>query len=345
MKYILFCTNSYSFGILSPFVEIFKRKKYEWIWYLDKKIHNIFPHKNQKFTTKISDLILFNSDVILVPGNEVPHYLRGVKAQIFHGFAGEKKGHFRIREYFDIYLTQGPYFTKKFNKLKKIHKNFEVKETGWSKLDYLFDKKFIFEKSKLIKEYKVKKIILYAPTFSPKLTSADYILPEINKIAQENPSLLFLIKFHPLMHEKFIRLAKEIDAKNKNVLLVKDQNILKSLSVSDLLISDTSSSIYEFLLLDKPVISFKNISKNIHWQDFSKTNQLKSLIDNNLSLDPFKENRKFIFHNYHPYNDGRSSERIIDSINEYINNFGVPNARKLSLYRKIKIYLKFRFNN
>ena len=63
------------------------------------------------------------------------------------------------------------------------------------------------------------------------------------------------------MHEKFIKFTKEIDSKNKNVILVKDQNILKSLSVSDLLISDTSSSIYEFLLLDKPVISFKNISK------------------------------------------------------------------------------------
>ena len=37
--------------------------------------------------------------------------------------------------------------------------------------------------------------------------------------------------------------------------------------MADILISDTSSVIYEFLLLDKPTISFNNISKNIQWLD------------------------------------------------------------------------------
>ena len=55
--------------------------------------------------------------------------------QRFATFIDEKKGHFRIRKYFDLYLTQGPFFTKKFNELKKKFKNFEVVETGWPKLD------------------------------------------------------------------------------------------------------------------------------------------------------------------------------------------------------------------
>ena len=29
--------------------------------------------------------------MIFVPGNEVPHFIRGVKTQVFHGLAGEKK--------------------------------------------------------------------------------------------------------------------------------------------------------------------------------------------------------------------------------------------------------------
>ena len=341
MKYILFCTNSYSFDILSPFVEIFKKKKYEWIWYIDKKIYNFFPFIDQNFTLKISDLIKYNSDVILVPGNEVPHYLKGVKVQLFHGFAGEKKGHFRIRNYFDIYLTQGPYFTNKFNILKKKYKNFEVKETGWSKLDCLFMNKFKEERSKLLEEYRAQKIKLYAPTFSPKLTSANYILPEIDRIAKENSNFLFLIKFHPLMEKKFINICNEIEHKRKNVILITDQSIFNSLCIDDLLISDTSSCIYEFLLLDKPVISFKNISKNILWDNFSEINKLRSLIDNNLKNDPFYANRKIIFDNYHPYNDGESAKRMINSINDYIKNYGIPNCRRLSWYRKIKIYLKF----
>ena len=60
MKYILFCTNSYSFDILSPFVEIFKKKKYEWIWYIDKKIYNFFPFIDQNFTLKIIKNLMIN---------------------------------------------------------------------------------------------------------------------------------------------------------------------------------------------------------------------------------------------------------------------------------------------
>tara|TARA_B000000441_G_C21747589_1_gene359078 strand:- start:1340 stop:1900 length:561 start_codon:yes stop_codon:yes gene_type:complete len=186
MKYILFCTNTYSFGILSPFIDIFKKKNYNWVWYVDKKIEHFFPFPNDKYTSKISDLILFKSDVILVPGNDVPHYLRGVKTQVFHGFAGEKKGHFRIRDYFDLYLTQGPYFTSKFNSLKKLHGNFEVIQTGWPKFDKMFKNKtkLTQEKYKILKKYDVQNIVLYAPTFSPSLTSAELIIPEIIRIAK-----------------------------------------------------------------------------------------------------------------------------------------------------------------
>ena len=37
-------------------------------------------------------------------------YLPGVKIQVFHGYAAEKKDHWIIRRYFDTYFTQGPYF-------------------------------------------------------------------------------------------------------------------------------------------------------------------------------------------------------------------------------------------
>ena len=40
----------------------------------------------------IKELKKYNSDAIFVCGNAVPHYLKGVKTQVFHGFAGEKKG-------------------------------------------------------------------------------------------------------------------------------------------------------------------------------------------------------------------------------------------------------------
>ncbi len=112
MKTTLFCKNPYAFGILKPLNDELICKNHSVIWYIPKDILEKFPFKEEcSFTTNIQDINDFNNDVIIVPGNEVPHYLRGVKVQVFHGLAGEKKGHFRIRKYFDLYLTQGPYFT------------------------------------------------------------------------------------------------------------------------------------------------------------------------------------------------------------------------------------------
>ena len=129
MKFILFCLNDYSFSILNPIKEVLVKRNYNFIWYVAPKLKNKFPFKNDKFTSSYRKLKSYKSDVIFAPGNEVPFFLRGLKTQIFHGLAGEKKGHFRIRDYFDLYLTQGPYFTNRFLELKKKHKNFDVIET------------------------------------------------------------------------------------------------------------------------------------------------------------------------------------------------------------------------
>ena len=83
MKTILFCMNPYSFGILEPIVHILKEKNYEYIWFVRSEILDKFPFQNQRFTSNIEDLVHFNSDAIFVPGNEVPHYLRGVKTHEF----------------------------------------------------------------------------------------------------------------------------------------------------------------------------------------------------------------------------------------------------------------------
>jgi hypothetical protein len=123
MKFILFCLNDYAFSILVPIKHVLLKKKHEFIWYVAPKIKSNFPYKTDNYTSSYSELKFYKSDVIFAPGNEVPYFLRGLKTQVFHGLAGEKKGHFRIRQYFDLYLTQGPYFTDRFLKLKKKPRN------------------------------------------------------------------------------------------------------------------------------------------------------------------------------------------------------------------------------
>jgi hypothetical protein len=330
--------NPYSFGILEPVMQVLKEKNYEFIWFVRTAILEKFPHQDQRFTSKIEDLVHFNSDAIFVPGNEVPHYLRGVKTQVFHGLAGEKKGHFRIRNYFDLYLTQGPYFTRWFSKAANKHKDFSVVETGWPKLD-IYGKelhKYDPDKLSLLKKYSAKKIILYAPTFSPSLTSAPHLLSQIEELALEKEYLI-VIKFHDLMAKNLIDSYKKLSMSFKNVLFIEERNIIKYLLIADLMISDTSSVVYEFLLLDKPVITFKNNSLAINWDNLLSFNGLVKSVVRNLLEDPFKEQRLKVLKEYHPYTDGNSAKRMVEAVEEYIKRNGVPEKRLISWFRRYKI--------
>jgi len=342
MSAVLFCNLPYAFSILKPLRDELKKRKLEYIWYVPIELISIFPYTKEPMTSEIKEIELFKSDMIFVPGNDLPWYLNGVKVQIFHGLAGEKKGHFRIRDYFDLYLTQGPYFTKRFEELANKHKNFLVKETGWCKLDKLYtkDKKIKEKKKELLQKSGAKKIILYAPTFSPSLSSATKLHDEIIKLSYRDDYLV-VIKFHDKM-DREIQKSYE-DKKSKKLLILKDDDISNSLKFADVMISDTSSVVYEFLLLDKPVVTLDSHSENILWEDIDNPKVLEKKIDDIFTgIDEFKDKRTEIIRLYHPYSDGESASRMVDAVLEYIEKFGVSKKRKVSISRKISMIKKYK---
>ena len=237
-----------------------------------------------------------------------------------------------------MYLTQGPYFTRWFSKAASKHKDFSVLETGWPKLDVYGNElhKYDSDKLTLLKKFKAKKIILYAPTFSPSLTSAPYLLTQIEELAKSKEYLI-VIKFHDLMAENLIDSYKKLSMSLENVLFIEERNIIKYLLIADLMISDTSSVVYEFLLLDKPVITFKNNSLAINWDNLLSFNGLVKSVARNLLEDPFKEQRLKVLKEYHPYTDGNSAKRMVEAVEEYIKRNGVPEKRLISWFRRYKI--------
>lgn len=338
MKTILFCANPYAFGILNPLNLELQSQGHDILWYVPSRIAKSFPFLNANQTDSIKKLYEYQSDAIFVPGNEVPHYLRGVKVQVFHGLAGEKVGHFRIRNYFDLYLTQGPYFTGPFKAFEKKYKNFVVKETGWCKLDTLFQhhEEYLQERTELLKQHNKKNLILYAPTFSPSLTSTAKAKDAIFELADTENIYLF-IKFHDLMNPAVAESYHQAAATRRNVKIVEDRNILKSLIMSDVMISDTSSVVYEYILLNKPVITINSFSKNINWCNIEKPEGLRAALQQELTEDRYREKRHETIRQYHPYTDGKSSARMITAVEDYIRHYGVPEKRKLNLYRRFKI--------
>ncbi len=341
MRSVLFCNWPYAIGMLSPIADELSKRNLEYIWYIPTSIDVQLLAENEKFTQSVKDLHEYNPCAIFVPGNQVPWYLSGVKTQIFHGMAAEKKGHFRIRDYFDLYLTQGPYFTKRFESLAAKYKNFSVTQTGWAKLDALFlkiDKNV--ELDNIFPKRLSDKILLYAPTFSPSLCSAKNLKKSLKDLS-ETSDLNVLVKFHDKMDSDIIAEYQKLESVNFKIS--NEKNITKLMQLSDAMLSDTSSVVYEFLLLGKPVFTYKSKAEKTYWYNSNKPKKLFNCIKSSFETNFSNFTPQDFINSYHPYQDGLSAKRNVDAVLEYIEKEGVPLQRKLPLHRKVKLYKSFKY--
>lgn len=342
MKLLFYISKSYSYSIIKPIVKYLeKHQKHQIAFYLFYWTVNEFP--DEWLSYEVFELpeqaIEFKPDFVIAPGNFVDFRIPGLKVQLFHGLGIEKESHFKIRPYFDIYFTSGPYVTQRYKRLQRSHKNFIIRETGWTKIDYILsypkkDLKAIFN----IPEN--KKIILYAPTFSPKMQSAYDLLPIIPDIIRKDE--FWLIKFHELMENRTIRIFKNYITKNCQI--IDNPDITPYLHAADVLISDTSSVVYEFMILDKPVITFKTISRFDKGINIQEPSELRESIDRCLK-DPFeyKHNRTLHLNDVNPYKDGKISERIITNLEDIFNTGIKPEKKRhVNFFRKMKILNKTR---
>lgn len=337
MRIVLFCENKYAVGILYPLQKYASKEGgNDVLWYIHQKKIPSFPLKDKvKWTNSIQEVYDFSPEAIFVPGNIVPYYLPGVKVQVFHGYAAEKKDHWVIRRYFDTYFTQGPYFTNNFRRLAAKYKDFEVVETGWTKQDWILANLHTFDKEKetLLKQYNREKMVLYAPTFSPSMTSLPFLKEALLKLAREK-DILLLLKFHPLTRQEWIDEYKELAAQTENIIWIDDFNVTKYQLMSDVMISDTSSTVYEFLLLNKPVITFRTIAKDIYWYDIQDAALLSEAFEKVQFDQSCINKRRWVIENYDPYLDGQVCHRMLEAVRDYIKRNGVPPKRRLNLWRK-----------
>ncbi|WP_321478897.1 CDP-glycerol glycerophosphotransferase family protein [uncultured Bacteroides sp.] len=344
MRIVLFCENKYAIDIVYPIhQEASHSQENNLLWYVDnRKIPNFPFSESVKYTNSIQDIFDFSPEVIFVPGNIVPYYLPGVKVQIFHGYAAEKKDHWIIRRYFDTYFTQGPFFTKGFSALAKKYKDFEVVETGWTKQDWIKEHLHAFDEERelILSQHQRKQIVLYAPTFSPSLTSLPHMKEALIRLVREK-DIVVLLKFHPLTKQEWVEEYKLLAEQEEHIVWIDDFNVTKYQLISDVMISDTSSTVYEFLLLNKPVVTFRTISKDIYWTNIVEVDQLSDAFENVQHDKDAIKKRQWIVENYDPYLDGKVCKRMLEAAADYIHRHGVPKERKLNLWRKYTSIKKF----
>lgn len=307
----------------------------EMLWYVHAPKIQDFPLDSKvRWTNSMQEVYDFSPEAIFVPGNIVPYYLPGVKIQVFHGYAGEKKGHWVIRHYFDTYFTQGPHFTERFRRLAAKYGNFEVLETGWPRQDWVKENwnAFLPDRDALLEKYGKKYIVLYAPTFSPSLTSLPVMEEPLKELAAKK-DVLILIKLHPLTRQEWVDAYRKLAGEIDNILFMSDTSVAKYQLISDIMISDTSSVIYEFLLKDKPVITYRVSADRKYWKDIDDASLLCDAFDQALA-DEYKDLRKWYVENYDPYLDGKVAHRMLEGARDYIRRHGVPKCRKVNLWRK-----------
>jgi len=338
LKWLFFVTKPYSFSILEPIQQAITESDYGIVkWFSASSATNYScPGDQLKSNEEVSD---YNPDAVIVPGNIVPHFWPGLKVQIFHGLDEEVKGFYNITGFFDLYCTTGPVMTGKFSTLAKNKKHFLVRETGWPKLDPIYNNKWNFgdQKDRLISQYQLSPglpVILYAPTFPSKYTSAPDLLGSIRQLQKHDYN--WIIKFHSLMDESIKEKYKKLD--NNNFRIVDELNILPIMAGSDIMITDTSSVAYEFLHFDRPLITYQAIARREKGIDIQDPSELSSAIERSLNnLDEFSGNRETCLKDIHPYSDGNSSNRVLKGIAEILAD-GLQNDLKQKPQNIIRKY-------
>ncbi|MDQ2044684.1 CDP-glycerol glycerophosphotransferase family protein [Pseudoalteromonas sp. 20-92] len=329
-KYLFFVNLSYSFNVLRPIEHEIKKRGGSVAWFIPTGSEaEGFLQPDDYQLLNIKEVKEYNANATLAPGNVIPHFFPGIKVQVFHGFDSGKKNKFNIRGFFDLYCTQGPNITQGFNDINDG--TCDVVETGWSKLDPLFT-----EHKDIALYQSDKPTILYAPTFSPKLTSTYKLYPYI-KALLKTQNWQWIVKLHPKATSEEIEMYKSLACENLTFITTGD--VIPILQATDIILSDTSSIIIEFALQEKVAVAFNNRKPKDWMINFSNEADLESTLISAFQKDEHTlEKVKQYCDSVHPYRDGKSSVRVLGAINNLICSGTSHLKRKpLNLLRKFKI--------
>ncbi|MBL4852077.1 MAG: CDP-glycerol glycerophosphotransferase family protein [Gammaproteobacteria bacterium] len=334
-RHLFFITQNYSYSILRPLQHAIRVRGGEVAWLLaGKELNYDYLRDDEHRIYSIEEAINYAPAACYAPGDIVPYMIPGVKVSVFHGFnVAGKKNKFKIRGFFDLFCTQGADTTQPFQALADKHKSFRVVETGWPKLDTLFSNAGQDKSNE-------KPTILYSSTFSERLTSAPYLISTIKQLAAKS-NWHWLITLHPKMKPEMVAAYKAIQS--DNLRYIESDDLIPVLLQADVMLCDTSSIMYEFLLTQKPVVTFKNKVRSSYFLNTNNVDEIESLITQALSKpEELMRSIKHYSAIIHPHRDGKSSDRVLDAVEWFLSEGHKGLKQKyLSPLRRYKIRRKF----
>jgi len=298
----------------------------------NKKLYGQFLY----FINCIKQLYLINTSrvVILQDNNYVVSKFKRkgvIVLQVWHACGAIKKfGNVIERQYsinnYDYVLATSSYWQDPYSQAFGIEPS-HVLPIGMPRTDKLFKEDIVAEKrAKMLSRYPQlagKKVILYAPTFRGNIYKGFSTIPfDAKKMIDElGEDYVVLYKYHPLLGNVML-------AKNDRIINMNHIDVHTLFCVSDYLISDYSSVVFDFMILEKPLIFFTPDLKSYieevgTFVDIEKLGCpvcydeeaiIKCIQNNDFSDSHIKELKDTFF----DMQDGKSTERVAAFLKEQI---------------------------
>lgn len=315
-NYLFLVSQNYGFPILRPLQDAIRARGDRVAWFFDNPACRIYLRGNEIELGTVEEVFDFDPVAVFACDEHMYHFFPGVKVQLFRGFDVEKprgrSDHYRISGMFDLYCVNDTSAMPAFRKLAQHYRSFRVVETGWPKLDSFFG-----SDGKLPVVHNDLPVILYSSTFTKWITSTPYLYDEIERLVTER-EWRWIITFHPEMATDVMERYRKL-ARYTNVAFYDGDDNVAILKKADVMLCDTSSIIYEFMYLDRPVVTFRNAVPGDCIIDINDPALLEGALET--ALQRPKQLMKSIrakMDEIHPQRDGHSSQRVLHAVDEFI---------------------------
>lgn len=351
-NYIMFCTNSGKGYFCNPkyiYEELIKlnKKDMRYIWCFKDKINYEGLNNNNTIICKYHSLKYYyykiRSGIYIsnsIEGNEVPKKKKQIRIQTWHGGGSYKKVALSEKGKSKIFKKRTEENIKNTNLFISsskvftdiIRDNFQyngnVLECGMPRNDILFNEsKKIELKQKILSQYNIQEdtlLVLYAPTWrydESKLEKIDFLELKKHIKLRFNKEVVILYRAH--FHMSKCNELNVIDVSNY-------EDMQELLIASDVLISDYSSSIWDYSFLYRPCFLFcpdldyyiekRGFVIDIWRWGFPVAKNNKELIKEIDEFDNEKFRNNMVKHHemLGSYETGNSTKQVVNYINEII---------------------------
>ena len=289
-------------------------------------------------TLSEEDLVAFRPDVVImaeaVAGRLRQRMPRALFIHTRHGLASKKHAYKGANE--SDYLCVTSHAMKNWYLQNGAHPRRDFWVIGYLQMDPIF-RGVTLPLPENLRIEPGRKVVLFAPTWNPQLSAAPMLGEDFaRRIRGRRDDVSIIVKPHPLIAAKnpeWVEWWRRQAAGDPHVHLVRDPNadIMPFLQCADLLVSDASSVLLEYLAVDRPMILLSHPARlsckeydpaGYEWtwrdmgEDLEDVEQLPEAVDRGLS-DPSaraEQRARYREQLFGGYTDGRAFERLAEHV-------------------------------